>query len=68
MRCPSCKNKVLQKSGNTVRIRTHGPVEFTAEGCKTKCHWCKSDVSLPLQIEPGTEIPSERFVLKKGTV
>jgi len=65
MRCKQCKNKVLQKSGDMTRVRTHGPVIFQDGLCKSKCYWCKSEVVLPLQIEDGTEIPAERFVLRK---
>lgn len=66
MRCPSCKNKVLQKSGDTTRLRTHGPLEFTDNGvCKTKCYWCKSELELPVQIQEGVAVPEERFVLSK---
>lgn len=67
MRCGNCKNKVLQKSGTSTRLRAHGPVEFNEGGtCKFRCYYCKSDVELPIQISAGAAIPSERFVLKKG--
>lgn len=66
MRCPNCRNKVLQKSGDTIRLRTHGPLEFNSEGsCKTRCHWCKSDVELPIELKEGTLVPGETFVLRK---
>ena len=65
MRCPNCKNKVLQKSGATTKLRTHGPLTFTEEGlCKTKCHWCKSEVEIPVQITEGTPITEERFYVR----
>jgi len=64
MRCPSCKNKVLQKSGDTTRLRTHGPLVFTENGtCKTKCYWCKAELDLPVQIQEGVDVPEERFLL-----
>lgn len=66
MRC-TCGNKVLQKSGSAVRLRTHGPVEFHDNGtCKTKCYWCKSDLVIPLQVVLPDSIPTESFVLLKG--
>jgi len=66
MRCPECKQKILQKSGDRVRLRAHGPVEFHKSGtCHTKCHWCKAEVVIPLAIQDSEQIPNERFVLKE---
>ncbi len=67
MRCPNCKNKVLQKSGSKTKLRVDGPVEFTEDGCFAKCHWCKSQVKIPIQIQSGTPIPTERFVIQKNS-
>ena len=65
MRCPHCKNKVIQKTGDITRIRAGGPVEFDANGtCRTKCHWCKQEIELPLQITENVAIPAERFILQ----
>lgn len=64
MRCPQCKNKILQKAGDAIRVRTQGPITFQDGLCKSKCYWCKSDIALPLEIQPDTQIPSERFVLR----
>lgn len=65
MRCPHCKNKVLQKAGDSTRLRTHGPVEFGADGvCHTKCHWCRRPIELPLELKPGVEVEAERFYVR----
>lgn len=48
------------------RLRTHGPIEFDKDGtCRTKCHWCKTDVVLPISIRPGTQIEAERYYVRK---
>ena len=65
MRCTNCKNKLLQKSGSRTAVRTQGPIVFEGGVCKAKCYWCKSLVTLPLQIVEGTTVPAERFVLRK---
>ena len=66
MRCPSCKNRVLQKSGSTTKLRTKGPLFFTEDGeCRTQCYWCKSEVTVPIEIKGGTPIEAERFILPK---
>lgn len=65
MRCPQCKNKVLQKSAGVTRLRTQGPIEFGADGvCRTKCWWCKAEIELPLELG-GIEVDEERFVIRK---
>lgn len=67
MRCPSCKNKLLQKAGSHTRLRTEGVHEWDQDGvCRAKCYWCKALVEVPIQIQDGTDVPSERFVLGKG--
>ena len=67
MKCPHCRNSVLQKSGEVVRLRTHGPVEFHPSACRTKCHWCKKPVEIPVFLKSGgaAKVP-ERFILRKG--
>lgn len=67
MRCPGCKNKVLQKSGSIIRLRAHGPVEFHPDGiCRIRCHWCKQPVELCLRLTTDEPLPDERYILTKG--
>ena len=67
MRCPNCKNKVLQKSGSQTRVRIEGAVTFNKDGlCKSKCYWCKTEINVPIRILDGTEIESERFIITKA--
>jgi len=67
MKCPNCKNKVLQKSGSHTRVRIQGAVVFDEKGlCKAQCYWCKSEVTVPLRIQDGVEVESERFILTKS--
>lgn len=51
MRCPHCKEKLVQKSETTTRLRITGVVEIdNATGiAKAQCFWCKSDIELPLE-------------------
>lgn len=66
MKCPQCRNHVLQKSGSRTRLRIQGPVVFDENGlCHALCYWCKSEVLLPLSIQKGTPIDEERFVLTR---
>jgi len=64
MRCPHCKNHVLQKSGSKTRLRVKGAVEFHKDGiCKALCYWCGEPVEVPIEIRKGTPISTEKFVL-----
>lgn len=66
MRCPHCKNKLLQKSGSSTRLRTDGPIEFDDTGeAKTKCFWCKSVVDVPIALKDPV-LESERLVIRKS--
>lgn len=64
MRCPNCKNKVIQQTGDTVRIRLRGAVELTGDGCRAQCHWCKQPIELPLMLRPDVQVPAERYLLR----
>lgn len=66
MRCPHCKNQVLQKSGAKTRLRIEGPVVFTEDGATAKCYWCKRQVELPIEIKAGTPLAAERFIIQKN--
>lgn len=67
-RCPRCENRVIQKSGDTVRLRISGPLTFTADGrAHAECHWCKEPVELPVSLELSkSQIEGERFVIAKN--
>ena len=66
MRCPHCDNKVLQKSGSSTRLRTHGPIEFGDDGIvKAKCYWCKQLVEVPIELTKAV-LENERFVIRKA--
>lgn len=60
IRCPECKNHLLQKSGGTEQLRVQGALTFTAQGLKAQCYWCKESVTLSLGLR---EIRPERLVL-----
>jgi len=67
MRCPNCKNKVLQKSGKVTRLRTEGAHEFDENGvCHAKCYWCKSAIEVPIRVSKDAELTRETFVLRKA--
>lgn len=66
MKCPSCRNHVLQKSGKRIRLRIKGRILFDDGICKAQCYWCGDEVEMPLEIIEGTEIPQERFILAKA--
>jgi hypothetical protein len=64
MRCPKCKNRLLQKSGRKTRLRTQGPLMFNGDGkCLTKCYWCGEPVEVPLELRKGTVVQGERYVI-----
>lgn len=69
MRCPQCKNKVLQKSESGVKLRTKGAIVFDAQGnCMAQCYWCGTPVQVPVQLTKAIEPEPERFVLlRKGS-
>ncbi len=68
MRCPKCKQRVLQKSGSETRMRTRGAVVFSEDGlCKAQCYWCREPIELPLEIKVDTKIPAERFIIPPST-
>lgn len=67
MKCPYCKNRLLQKTGNQIRVRIQGQLIFDEEGvCRAQCYWCKRVVTLPLSLESGINIPSEKFILAQS--
>jgi len=68
IRCPHCKNKLLHKSNGQLVVRSTGPIRVDEAGaCMAKCHFCKGDVSLPLELskaaKPGKEL---RFVITES--
>lgn len=67
MRCPHCKGKLLQRSGDTTRVRITGTVEIddATGGCRAQCYWCKQPVAVPLRLVPSGPVEEERFLLQE---
>lgn len=66
MRCPHCHNKLVQRQGDTTRIRARtveGPLLIKSDGLHAQCYWCKAEVVIPLSL--GVDVPTERFYLGK---
>lgn len=61
-RCPKCKNAVLQKSEQDVRVRIRGPVVFIDGQCMAPCFWCREIINIPLKLEKGA---GETFVIDR---
>lgn len=65
-RCGQCGSRVVRTGEDgAVQIRSSGPLLFKSSGeCVAACHFCKSEISLPLAIRPA---PGRRLlVIKKG--
>lgn len=65
MRCPHCKNRILQKAGDETRLRIRGALKFDEDGnAHAQCHWCKNDIVVPVMLDyPSDDTPQERFVI-----
>jgi len=61
MRCPKCKNHVLQKSETRIRLRTKGAIIFEDGVCKSQCYWCREPIEIPVELIPS----KERFVITR---
>lgn len=62
MKCPYCNNHILQKSGDSIKLRTHGQIIIKNDLAETKCFWCKEAIEIPLTISKRVE---RYFVRKK---
>lgn len=61
MKCPHCRNRVLQKSETATRLRTDGPITFDAAGvAHARCYWCKADIVLPIGLQDQDALPRPR--------
>jgi len=66
LRCPHCKGRLLQKSGDETRLRITGVVRFDPDGkAEASCHWCKKTVTLPISLDEGVELAPERYVVRE---
>ena len=65
VRCPQCKNRIVQKSAEGTRVRAEGAITFDPSGvCRAKCFFCKSEVVLPLELSKSAAEPEpSRFVV-----
>jgi len=63
VRCPHCRNKLLQKSGTSTRLRIRGVVEFNEVGLgKAECYWCHQLVDLPVELKRAAT-DEEKFTI-----
>lgn len=67
VRCPKCSGKLLQRTGDTTRLRTEGIHTFDASGnCTARCYWCKEEIPVPIQLLKTVAPEPERLVVAKG--
>ena len=64
MKCPNCKNKVLQKANGKIFLRIKGKIELYDDMCKAKCYWCGADVDFYLPLGDTSNLGNERFVIR----
>lgn len=68
LKCPHCRNKLLQKSGRATKLRTRGPILFMDDGrAMAQCYWCKGQVEVPVEVRRGTPVQEESFYLPPRT-
>lgn len=60
MKCPRCKNSILQKGETVTRVRIKHPLLVSKSGvCTAKCFWCGERIVLPFEMRKA-----EKFVLR----
>lgn len=64
MKCPNCKNKLVQKTGKKLTLRIKGRIELADDMCKAKCYWCGADVNFYLPLEDVSNLENERFIIR----
>lgn len=64
MKCPNCKNQVIQKNGDKLFLRVKGKIELSNNMCKAKCYWCGADVDFYLPLGAVSNLGGERFVIR----
>ena len=70
IRCPQCNRRIIEKSGDAFVVRAQGKMVFDESGaCTAQCFFCKSPVSLPLELNKSIDVePSPRFVIRRPIV
>jgi hypothetical protein len=64
MRCPACKNKIIQKKEGWTKLRIQGPISFDESlQAHAQCYWCKEDILLPVTLQ--YEHPTQKFIIPR---
>ena len=69
MKCPKCKNSLLQKTaGGDTKVRLKGRIVLAkAGGCDAQCFWCGEAVHVPLELRKADPPKTrERFILRNA--
>ena len=63
MKCPHCRNNLIQKSSSGVKVRLDGPIEIDEHNIAlAKCHWCHKKVEIPLELKKS--YVQERYIIQ----
>lgn len=63
IRCPRCKNSVLQKAQDgMLTLRPKGPVRFANGACQLDCYFCGESLELGLDLGVTSK---ERLVVRR---
>jgi ribosomal protein S27E len=52
MRCPKCKESLVQTSpdGDEIRLRITGQIVYRGGALEVQCYWCKEPLVLPASL------------------
>jgi len=63
-KCAECDGRLVHKNAEGVNFRIDGPVRIDELGvCHARCHWCKAEVAIPLELSKSFVIQEERVVV-----
>jgi DNA-directed RNA polymerase subunit RPC12/RpoP len=63
IRCPHCRQKLVQKSEECIRVRIKGAITIGEDGlARAECYWCSKAVAVPLELSKSA-MPPPRLVV-----
>lgn len=64
MKCPNCRNQIIQRSDNGFKLRVKGKIEWIGDVCKSQCYWCGESIRINLPIDLQKALMNERFYIR----
>lgn len=66
MKCPNCRNQIIQRTDNGFKLHVKGRIIWKGDVCTSKCYWCGEPIEIILPVDLTKAVRGyQRYVIRR---